>query len=389
MTRRRHDTATTSAPLPGVQIFEELNCSGCHARDQATGMRGRLDEAVMLALGSKVHPDAIVPPSLTSVGDKLTPDKLHRAIQRLDPPRRPWLTVRMPRFSLRDSERTALVEFLIQADRIPSRPSSDKSVDADPLTRRLAGSRLVTSDGFGCVSCHKIGTVQPTRVEPGVRGPDLSMLSHEIRRPWFDRFLRNPARMTTSLEMPSIQTAVRGVLDDRLDHQLSALWDTLNQTGFEPPRPGAIRTVRQTGSDGQQESAIVMTDVLRADALTYTKPFYISLPNRHNVLYDLETARLASWSVGDAARQRTDGKTWYWEVAGEPIARASGDESELTLGMSEQVVKPRRQGQFVTEFDWLQHVAGGVRMRHRVTFAGDTQKPVTLGLIQTWTAAER
>ena len=44
--------------------------------------------------------------------------------------------------------------------------------------------------------------------------------------------------------MPSVQVAVRGVLDDEIDRQLSSVWTVLNIEGFEPPKANAIRTVR-------------------------------------------------------------------------------------------------------------------------------------------------
>ena len=52
----------------------------------------------------------------------------------------------------------------------------------------VAGSRLVTSDGFGCTSCHRIGKTEPNNAQPHLLGPDLSMIGNRIREPWFRRW---------------------------------------------------------------------------------------------------------------------------------------------------------------------------------------------------------
>ena len=44
-----------------------------------------------------------------------------------------------------------------------------------------------------------------------------------VRKEWYDRFVRNPARIVPRMEMPSVQIPVRGVLGSKLDDQLSAL----------------------------------------------------------------------------------------------------------------------------------------------------------------------
>ena len=65
----------------------------------------------------------------------------------------------------------------------------------------------------------------------------LIEVAQRIRRPWFDRFVRQPTRIVRRMEMPSIQTPVRGVLDDNLALQLDALWYVLKHAGIRSTTP--------------------------------------------------------------------------------------------------------------------------------------------------------
>lgn len=189
------------------------------------------------------------------------------------------------------------------------------------------------------------------------------------------------------MEMPSIQLAVHGVLDDDLDKQLNALWHVLNQEGFEPPPPGALRVVRSTNTSNSQERANVLTDVLRAEKRQFIKPLLIGLPNRHSFLFDFETHQLAGWWIGDTAAQRTEGKTWYWEASGTPVVPFHPSTSELHLERGDSVYQPQTLGQAVSEFDTFTHVGGGLQWRYRLQFETSANESVLLHVNQAVTAS--
>ena len=109
---------------------------------------------------------------------------------------------------------------------------------------------------------------------------------------------------------------------------------------------------------GLDEPAAVLTDVIEVGDVQFVKPLVIGLTNRHNVLYDLATARLAAWWTGDTARQQTRGKTWFWQ-AGVPQLLAVDEPSqagcELTLLRDGRRVEAVPRGQYVTQFDTLVH----------------------------------
>jgi hypothetical protein len=122
------------------------------------------------------------------------------------------------------------------------------------------------------------------------------------------------------MEMPSIKLPIQGVLANRVDDQLASVWRVLNEPGFNPPPPNPLRVVRRQNVP---------------DELLFIKPLLIGLANRHNVLFDLETNRLAGWWIGDAARQRTRAKSWYWEPCGTHL-----------LGLEERGQGEEERGQF-------------------------------------------
>lgn len=372
-----HDTLSVTSNEH--QLLVENNCLACHQRNEAPGLAPQLTK--FGEAHSELAPQipAMTPPALNSVGDKLHDVALRNAIARNGPPHRDYLMVRMPRFKFSDAELKTLVDYFVVHDRIPENPpssSGSENARVDPTLLEAIGQRLVTPDGFGCTSCHQIGRVLPVKAPLNARGPDISMLGQRLRRTWFDRFVRNPSRIVPRMEMPSVQVAVRGVQPNSLDQQLGAVWEILNKPGFQPPEPNAVRVVRHTGTN-PSNPAVFVTEVLRNGDDNYIKPLLIGLSNRHNALFDLETARLVNWSIGDTARQRTEGKTWFWEMGGKEIFLPKINESEISLLRSEVIETPDLSGQFITEFDSLEHIGNGLRVGYRLHFS-DSRRVVPI-----------
>ena len=373
--------AKSISRLDGRQLILEQNCLGCHARDRATGLASTLAKLVSLEPGISPRLAALGPPSLTGVGDKLHVAAMAAIVAGNDPPRRPWLVVQMPKFRLTETEVKAMVGALVAHDRIPDVQTAPSELPSahlpgahlpSALATELAAARLVTADGFGCQSCHKIGSTQPPPVAVNAQGTDLTMLGDRIRPSWFRRWVHNPARIVPRMEMPAIQVAVKGVLNEDLDLQLAALWKTLNTPGFEPPKPNPVRVVRNFNI-GTAEHANVLTDVLETPNTKYLRPLIIGLPTRHNILFDLETGRLTSWWVGDTARQYTRGKSWYWEAGAPSIVDDSQFLQEFSIVDSRsRLWKAKTQGQFVVQFDGLKHVNGGIEWTGRVELQNES-----------------
>jgi mono/diheme cytochrome c family protein len=364
-------------PVPVSLLVAERGCLACHARQGTAGLGSHLP-AVAEKHGelASLLP-AMTPPSLNSVGDKLTDKALRASIARSAPVHRPWLKVRMPIFRFTDGELNQLVQQLVVEDRIPTPTPTVPSLPEqhDDKQTTAAGSRLVTTDGFGCTSCHEVGGMKPPRAPLNAIGPDLTNLAERIRRPWYERWVRNPVRIVPRMEMPSVQLPVKGVLGDNLAAQLDAVWYVLNKPGFRPPEPGALRVARQTGDAGLEQPPIVLSDVFYFNGVRYIKPLVVGLSNRHNVLFDLETNRLVDWWQGDSARQRTRGKTWFWEMTTPSWLQGKPAGSEIRLVHGDQQLDPVLRGQFPTEVDRWETIPGGFSFDQRLKFSvGDQDR---------------
>jgi len=386
--RAADDRPLRTAPPPrdGARLFADLNCLGCHSRGLAPGIAAQSADLVA------AHPElagalaALAPPALTDVGDKLERAALLEAMTTSASPRRPWLSIRMPRFQFAPGEAEALADWLITADRIPQRAAPPEATLAENALL-TAGSRLVTSDGFGCASCHAIGKWSPKQDNLAARGTDLSLVGQRIRRSWFDRWVHNPARIVPRMEMPSIEIPVAGVLDERLDDQITAVWNVLNRPGFTPPAGGAIRVVRRRNLPEEVEQAALLTDVLRIDGRSMIRPLAIGLSNRHNILFDLEQNRFTGWWLGDVARERTEGKRWFWEPGGTHLLPTpkQGGASDIVIERGEQRVEPLVVGQCAAQLDAWRHVPGGIAFEMRLSFPGlDNSAAKNLHIQQTF-----
>lgn len=371
-------------------LLAQQNCNACHQRDGSAGLVDLIPEVIKRDDSLSTIASAMKPPLLDGVGDKLHQKSLFQTIQRGGNPRRPWLHVRMPKYRLSDEDIEQLSSWLIAADRMPDGLIETAATIPNEIVP-IVGPRLVTPTGFGCTSCHQVGSVEPVNAPLNAMGPDLSQIGNHLRHDWFRRWVANPSRFEPGMEMPSIQQPVRGVLHEELDQQLAAVWQVLNTPGFEPPRPEPVRIVRQTGADSQA-LAHVLTDVTRTDRGNLVKPLIVGLGNRHNVMFDLATGRLERWWIGDTLRQHTEGKTWFWEVGGPTLWHSAHaeDQSDWILVTSSGELNPVRVGQFRTEASRWEHDNGRLSLNYRLTFssdASDTNRELVFSetLSPTWT----
>ena len=369
---------------PSFRLMEENNCQSCHARDSRPGIASKLLAVVERHGELAPRVPALAPPPLNSVGDKLHDQILREIIRGKHGVQRPWLDVRMPKFHLSDTQVETIVAHLVLQDRIPPGHAGGQLAgftEEEQRTLQRAGRRLVTPDGFGCTSCHQVGDLKPVKAPLNARGADLTMLQKRIRRPWFDRWVRNPARIVPRMEMPSVQIPVAGVLQDDLDHQLAAVWQVLNQPDFQPPQPDPIRVVRQSGVEIPAALPVILTDVVKTTHATFVKPLVIGLPNRHNLLFDFQAGSLVSWWTGDVARQRTEGKTWFWEAAEPNLLDASTRLGDFRIRRGQQILLSQSSGQFTSEIDSVSKVDSDlIFTEHRAFASADGKETATIQL---------
>jgi len=322
----------------GALLLERRNCVACHQRDQTGGIAeiagsmARIDEEL------RGQSEALIPPALTAVGDKLHDAYLAEAIRGKQKNRRlPWLRVRMPQFSHTNDEQAALVAHLIGHDRIPENApaahANGSESESDESQALVIGHTLVGAKGFSCIACHEIGDYKPRNVAPGTHGSDLLMLGRHMRREFYMRWTRSPLRIVPGMEMPSYERPVPGVLNDDVDAQLAATWQALNDPRFTAPtNPGSVE---QYWSVAPNQPARVIRDVFtnsKDNGGGYVaRGIACGLHNGHNVLFDLDNFSIRQWRFGDLAQQRTQGKSWYWDMSGVPVVSGFDANCDLAL----------------------------------------------------------
>ena len=281
------------------------------------------------------HPDlrgqsqSLVPPSLTAVGDKLTDEYLTKAVAGEQTERRlPWLLVRMPKFRHTKAERAAITHHLVTTDRIPDEADKVRNDIFDYLRVRnpqrvktedlVLGNHLTGAGGFNCVACHKAGPFEPRNVALGTRGSDIMTMGSRLRQRYFQRWMKNPIRVVAGIEMPAIKKAMPDVLDGSLPEQINAIWKALSDERFTPPTVTSRFEQVVNVEPGGQPRVIrdVFTIGVDKDRDAVARAMAIGFGNGHNILIDLDTMQVRLWTIGEFARQRTEGKSWYWDMPG-------------------------------------------------------------------------
>ncbi|MCA8998148.1 MAG: hypothetical protein KDA80_14215, partial [Planctomycetaceae bacterium] len=281
------------------------------------------------------HPQVLIPPSLNAVGDKLLDPVLKKAVSGdQDRARADWLKVQMPRFKHADTELADLVASLVSYDRIPDEAAQSHpewNLPDDELL--LTGRTLIGAGAFTCIACHQVGDYVPRNVAIGTKGSDLKNIGKRLRPEFYYRWTRDPLRVVPGMEMPAYKKPVPHVLDEDLHKQLAVVWRAVNDESFQAPtNPTQVEQFWQVSPDGPPR---IVRDVFTVDKANgngfIARAMAIGLPNKHALLLDLDDGTLRGWTYGDFARQRTEGKSWYWELAGSPVAEGLAPHSDWQI----------------------------------------------------------
>jgi hypothetical protein len=215
-----------------------------------------------------------------------------------------------------------------------------------------------------------------------------------MRREFFVRWTRSPLRVVAGVEMPSYDRPVPGLLADDLERQLAAVWDALNDPNFTAPTnpdvveqylvvaPGsAARLVRGGFTMPPSVATEKPNETHDPQASLVPRAFAVGLNNGHNLLIDLDAFAVRSWWFGDFARQRTQGKTWLWDIAGIPLASDASVPSGFVLvdrreGKS-SLVLPQREHATIGTLDGYERHDDGVRLRYRLNLPSGNTLSIT------------
>ena len=203
-------------------------CAACHDLDgRPAAWSTHLGEVSDLVAEVEAPKLAQNRPSLTWAGDKLNVDWTAALLSGgVSERTRPWLRSRMPSFS---AVATDLAAGL--AAQFGHAPTTSQSAPPDPALAEI-GERLISvEEGFACVLCHALGSLEPIGVFE-VQGTNFATTVDRLREPYFHRWMANPLRVDPSSRMPkytddSGKTGFVDVLDGDGRRQFDAMWHYL------------------------------------------------------------------------------------------------------------------------------------------------------------------
>ena len=395
-TRTKPDL-TPPVALTGERLLATKGCLSCHDRNGSRGLSAITKDIVRTEPTWEGQSPTLTPPSLGAVGDRLPDEVLVRGVRGELKRRMDWLKVRMPRFRHTDEEAQALADHLRDWDRIPNEPPASPVY---PVTGKeaapevlLAGRELTGGKGFSCVACHQLKDYVPPKVALGTRGSDLYRLGDRMRAEYFFRWTRSPLRVLPGIEMPSYQRPHPTILGGDMNSQLAAIWDALHDPQFTAPtNPAVVEQLWGPHPDGTPRILRDVFTVTNAEGKLESVPrtLAVGFANRHSILFDLGYGGVRTWTIGDFARQRTQGKSWFWDLAGVPVATDFAAVPDLYLfdDRTQSVIAPETGWQAQVRF--LQSTVErdlSVRFRYELSWSREKEPASrTLLVYERWQA---
>ena len=117
-------------------------------------------------------------------------------------------------------------------------PNDDEAGPALSAHQQSAGVGLLGTNsakqGMSCIGCHGFRDKAPL----GEDGPHLSQTGERLRFDWFQRWMRNPARILSGTSMPNYFSSTP---PGEADKTIETLWAAFSM-GARMPLPGGFRT---------------------------------------------------------------------------------------------------------------------------------------------------
>ena len=198
-----------------------LNCIACHQRDGLGGIDPQRDP-YFTGTREELGNQGRIPPPLTHVGAKLTPEWLSKVLLH-GGRQRHYLATRMPQYG--EDQVGHLIELLGEVDTL-----EDLSLPRVENIResKNAGYEMMGTSGFSCIACHDFNGQE----SGGAGAMDLVGVTDRVQKNWFHLYLRAPYRFHPTVIMPSYWPGGQALRDDWMegdtDRQIEALWDYLS-----------------------------------------------------------------------------------------------------------------------------------------------------------------
>lgn len=264
-----------------------FNCIACHERKGLGGIapeRNALFTGTQLALGDQGR----LPPPLTEVGAKLTPEWIEAVLLRGER-HRTYLDAAMPQFG--EAQVRTLVELFGKVDQLEPAPLP---LVADLKASKQAGHLMVGTEGFVCIACHEFNGQKPGEIS----ALDIAQVTGRLQKNWFHHFLRQPSRFHPTIIMPAFWpggTSTRtNILGGDTALQIESIWNYLED---------GARARKPVGLSRQSNELRVgdVTEVCRGQSPAGYRGIGVGYPERINLAFDAGEMALRQLWKGEFA----------------------------------------------------------------------------------------
>jgi mono/diheme cytochrome c family protein len=163
--------------IKGKKLIEKYNCQGCHKINNA---------------GGDIAPD------LTEEAKKSRPEWLFSFLKKPHKIRPSQIMkASMPDFALTDKEASVIIEYLafVAGEPYPYNSTQRKEIPTEDI---WDGEKLY-KDVFACGACHIMDK------NGGEVGPEHTDLASRLKRPWIEKWLRDPQSIKPDVRMPKFK----------------------------------------------------------------------------------------------------------------------------------------------------------------------------------------
>jgi cbb3-type cytochrome oxidase cytochrome c subunit len=205
-TKMRARTEDILALEEGQKLVRQFNCQSCHAIEgdggqiQSTVTSYLMQHKAMAAKEAESMTPSFSPPNLIGEGKKVQSEWLYHFLENPSIIR-PWLSVRMPQFSMTEKQRNALVRYfsILDQEAFPFVNSVDTTLT---LKEWDAAQQLVSKDIFDCFTCHIQGDKLPAG-SPDRFAPDLTLAAKRLKPNWVMEWIKQPNTLLPGTKMPT------------------------------------------------------------------------------------------------------------------------------------------------------------------------------------------
>ena len=202
------------------KTLASLNCIACHERSELGGPaeeRRALFTSTQPSLGDQGR----IPPPLTHVGAKLTPQWLNAVLLRGER-QRDYMDAAMPQFG--EAQVGHLAALFGRVDKLED---AVLPTVAPMQESKAAGYELVGSSGLSCIACHTFNRQRAGEIS----ALDLAHVTERLQKNWFTLYMRQPSRFHPTVIMPGFwpdgKSVRPNILAGDTAQQIEAIWNYL------------------------------------------------------------------------------------------------------------------------------------------------------------------